>query len=308
MDLLNTMGKKPTTSEPPKQEPTSATQPTKLETNIPPVAIKHSDMLSQATGTGTTGGVIAETKTTEPAVEPPKPEPVSDPDSWTKDSAFKEVKRLREENKTYRLKYEEKLDKLKSEAEQRIQAKEQELATAKAAQLELDEIKAKEADKERNLTEKLAHREALATEYKMKLETQKSEFESKLKEAQSQLDRYHADIEAQKEIAKEKLQKELVTIPEKFKDVADLIVKGAGDERSAIVAISEAKLKGVFEDKTVIVNHSVPGAHDGARATNERLAEAAKAERNKMSPSQKISSALKDIRAGHNNPAFRLNK
>ena len=124
----------------------------------------------------------------------------------------------------------------------------------------------------------------------------------------SQLDRHQADIEAQKEVYKNRLQTELSTIPEKFKTVAELIIKGAGDERDALVAISEAKLNGVFEDKTVIVNHSVPGAHDGARATNERLKEARDAERNKMTPSQKIGAALKSIKSGESNPVFKSNR
>src|SRR5690606_22051446 len=97
-------------------------------------------------------------------------------------------------------------------------------------------------------------------------------------------------------------------IPDKFKDVASLIVKGSGDARDALLAISEAKLKGVFDDKTVVVNHAVPGANDGARVTKDKLDEAERNRREAMTSSAKIGEALKSIRSGTPNTAFRLNK
>jgi DNA repair exonuclease SbcCD ATPase subunit len=310
MDLINKLGTKPPTDKADKT----------IETAVP--AVKHSpqagDMISQAKGTGTkkpeaevetkTATEEETTETVTAAKTEDKPSEVADPESWTKDSAFKEVKKLREENKAYRIKYEEKLESLKGELETQLAVKNQELENLKKSQAELDEIKAKEADKERNLAEKVAHREALAAEWKTKAESIEKAYKEQMAAMKTQLDKHQADIDAQREVYKTRLQNELKTIPEKFKEVADLIVRGAGDERDAIVAISEAKLKGVFEDKTVVVNHSVPGASDGARTTNERLADARKAERNKMSSSQKIGEALKQIKGGEANPVFKSNR
>lgn len=298
MDLINKIGAK-----------TQDTVNKKIENNAMGNADLGTDLLKSAKGTGTP--VTEPDKKVESKVETKvetKEEVVVDADDWTKESAFKEVKRLRDENKTYRIKYEEKLNNLKEESEARIKAREQELEQLKVAQQELEDIKAKEADKKRDLAEKLAHREALLNDIKSKAELSEKEFKRKEAELTSKLDRYQADQEAQKEVSKQRLQEELKDIPEKFKSVADLIVKGAGDSRDALVAINEAKLQGIFTDKTVIVNHSVPGANDGARATNERLEEGKRAERAGMNSSQKIKQALSSIRSGEKNTAFRSNR
>jgi hypothetical protein len=299
MDLINKIGAKP-------QDSVNK----KIENNAAGTADIGADLLKTAQGTGTkVEEKKVEVKAEEKKVEESKKEEVIvDAEDWTKESAFKEVKRLREENKAYRIKYEEKLTSLKDETESRIKAREQELEQLKVAQQELEDIKAKEADKKRDLAEKLAHRETLLSDFKTKMEQNEREFKKRETELTSQLDRYHADQEAQKEVYKQRLQDELKDIPEKFKGVADLIVKGAGDSRDALVAINEAKLQGVFTDKTVIVNHNVPGAHDGARATKERLEEAGRADRAKMSSSQKIKEALTQIRSGEKNTAFRSNR
>lgn len=244
---------------------------------------------------------------TEPTTSKEEPAgKAGDPNTWTTESALKEVKKLREENKTNRIKYEESLDRLKSETEARLQAREKELEKFISAQQELEEMKQKEADKKRDVSEKLANREAVLAEIKAKAEAAERAWQQKLSTMENQLNRYQADAEAQTQVYKSRLEEELKAVPEKFKGVANLLVKGAGDPRDALIAISEAKLQGVFEDKTVVVNHSVPGAHDGARATNERLDEAKKAAREKMTSSQKIKSALGDIRSGGSNTAFRI--
>ena len=230
---------------------------------------------------------------------------VKDPDSWTKDSALKEIKRLREENKIYRLKHEEKIGTLKTEMEARLQQKEEEVKSAEAYKQELEELKAKEADKKRDLNEKLAHREALLAELKAKEEARAKIHREEIENLKKKINTYEADYEAQQAVYKQRLNSELEVIPEKFKEIAEYIVKGAGDPREAVVALNEAKLKGVFEDKTVVVNHSVPGAKDGARSTNERLQEVAKEERSKLTPQQKIAMGLKGIRSGEPNTMFR---
>jgi len=232
---------------------------------------------------------------------------VQDPDSWTKDSAFKEIKKLREENKQHRLKYQEQLSKMQQESEDRVKQKEQEMKDLYEAKKELDKIKEEQEDKKRDLSEKVAHREQKIQELQASIEHRDSEHQRQLEEMQNKLRELEAEREAQNQVYKEELNKELEAVPEKFRSVADLIVKGAGDSRDALLALREAKMNKVFEDKEVIVNHSVPNANQGARATKERLDEAARETRNKMSSNQKIKEALSQINSGQPNSAFRKN-
>ena len=249
----------------------------------------------------------AKTSTKETAGDENSAVVVKDPDSWSKESALNEVKKLREENKAYRLKYAESLDKLKSEAQLKIEAREQEIQELLKSKEELELRKASEADKKRSIEEKLAHREALVAELKTKMDMVENQYKGELSKREQELERFRADIEAQNQVYKERLHNEISSIPEKFKDVAELIIRGAGDNREALIAISEAKLKGVFDDKTVIVNHSVPGANNGARSTQEKLEAAARELSDKMTPQQKIKAALSQIKGGTPNSAFRKN-
>jgi vacuolar-type H+-ATPase subunit I/STV1 len=305
MDILNSLGSKKETSgvETSTTSQTGQSKDPALAAN----GLRGVNMIDQVGKPADEG----KTSTTNNVSEEPKAnkeEPVgkNDTTTWTVDSALKEVKKLREENKTTRLKYEESLEKLKAETEARLQVREKELEKFIQAQQELEDLKAKEADKKRDITEKLAHREAVLAEMKAKAEATERVWQEKLSRMENQLRMYEAEAEAQQQVYTTRLEEELKAVPEKFKGVASLLVKGAGDPRDALIALNEAKLQGVFEDKTVVVNHSVPGAHDGARATNERLDEAKKAAREKMTSSQKIKSALGEIRSGGSNTAFRI--
>jgi len=231
---------------------------------------------------------------------------VEDPETWTKESAFKEVKKLREENKTYRLKYQEQIDNLKKEAEARILAKEEEMKSLLKAQEELAKIKAEQEDKKRSLEEKLAHRETKVSELQRLMEAKEKEYQRRISELESLANQYKAKEEAEKQIYVSRIREEVEKIPEKFKEIASMIVKGAGDDpRDGLLALNEAKLKGVFEDKTVVVNHSVPGAKDGARASKDRLEEAAREQRAKMNSKDLIRAALNELKSGGSNSAFR---
>lgn len=231
---------------------------------------------------------------------------VNDPDSWTKESALKEMKKAREEAKAHRLKYEESVQKLKDESEARITAVKSEQEDLRKAADELKKLKADQEDKKRDLAEKVAHREALVAQIKAESEIKERTFREEQERMKSKLDRYEAEAQAQLKVYEQRLTTELDNVPEKYKEIANYIVKGAGDPRDALVALNEAKIKGLFEEKTVIVNHSVPGAQDGARATKERLESGAKDARDKLSSQQKIGQALKNIRGGENNTAFRI--
>lgn len=232
---------------------------------------------------------------------------VKDPDDWSKESALKEVTKLREENKAQRLKYQEKLEEFKNDLMEKQSSRDEEFEKLKKAQDELNKIKADEEDKKRSLEDKVQHRESRIAQLEAAIEAMKTEKELEVQSFKEQLSMFQAQEDARKQVYQDKLDKELSTIPEKFKETAELIAKGAGDASQALVALNEARLKGLFEDKTVVVNHSVPGAKDGARSTKDRLEHAASAEREKMSSQQKIKAALKEIRQGEGNSAFRTN-
>lgn len=230
---------------------------------------------------------------------------VKDPDDWSKDSALKEVTKLREENKATRLKYQEKLEEMKAELAKQQEPLKQELEELKKYKDELGKIKAAEEDKKRSLEDKVAHREARISELEAKMESLMTEREQDVQTYKEKLSVYEAQEAARKQLYQEKLTAELAAIPERFREQAELIARGAGDPSDALVALNEARLKGLFEDRTVVVNHSVPGAKDGARATKDQLEGAARAERDKMSPQDKVRAALSDIRRGEGNTAFR---
>lgn len=232
---------------------------------------------------------------------------VDDPDTWTKDSAFKEVKKLRDENKTYRLKYQEQIESLKMETEARLQAKEEELKSAMEAQKELSKIKAEQEDKKRSLEEKLAHREAKAAELQAIMEAKENEYRRRMSELEATASTYKAREAAEKQIYVQRISEEIDKIPEKYREIANMIVKGAGeDPRDGLLALNEAKLRNIFEDKTVVVSHQVPGASDGARVSKTRMDEMQKDQRAQMSSGQKIRSALDAIKSGTSNTAFRM--
>jgi DNA repair exonuclease SbcCD ATPase subunit len=232
---------------------------------------------------------------------------VDDPDTWTKDSAFKEVKKLREENKTYRLKYQEQIESLKMETEARMQAKEDELKSAMEAQKELSKIKAEQEDKKRSLEEKLAHREAKAAELQAVMDAKENEYRRKMSELEAMAHTYKAKEAAEKQIYVQRISEEIDKIPEKYREIANMIVKGAGeDPRDGLLALNEAKLRNIFEDKTVVVNHSVPGASDGARVSKTKMDEMQAEKRAQMNSGQKIRSALDAIKSGTSNTAFRM--
>lgn len=260
---------------------------------------------STSAATGEASG-DAETKATESASADAKAG-VKDPDDWSKDSALKEVTKLREENKAQRLKYQEKLEEIKADLAAQNEPLKEELSELKKYKDELDKLKAAEEDKKRSLEDKVAHRESRIAELEARMEALVTEREHDVQSYKEKLSVYEAQDAARKELYQEKLKAELQGIPDKFKEAAELIARGAGDPSEALVALNEARLKGLFEDKTVVVNHAVPGAKDGARATKEQLDGAARADRDKMSSQQKIASALKDIRSGEGNSAFRTN-
>ena len=253
----------------------------------------------------TSGAESGSTPKSASSMEEPTGGQKTNAEDWTTESALKEIKKLREENKQYRLKYAEQVDKLKIESDAAIKQKEAEMQALAEAKLELDKLKADQEDKKRDLSEKLAHREARLSEMSAIFESREKEYKKNLSSMEARIKAFEAEQEAQMQVYKARLDEELANIPQKFKDIATLIVKGAGDQRDALIALAEARTNGVFEDKTIVVNHSVPNAADGARSGKDRLEEAEKARRSKLTGQQKIGEAIKGIRSGQPNSAYR---
>jgi DNA repair exonuclease SbcCD ATPase subunit len=308
-DLLNTLGKKSNSVE--GAGKASEPQPVSASVNTStPEHGRGDDLLAKIGGKESQVAEKPVTSSAESGHSQKSASGTEEPTGgqntdWTTDSALKEVKKLREENKAYRLKYQQEVEKLSSESDARLEQQRREVEALKLAKQELDKIKAEQEDKKRDLSEKLAHRESRLAELQAIAEAKEQEWSRKLSEQESIVRQYRAEREAEAQVYQSKVDEELSKIPVKFQDYAKLLVKGAGDSREALVALSEAKLKGMFDDKTVIVNHSVPTAHDGARASNERLQEAERQRRTSMNSSQKIGEALKQIKSGTPNNVFR---
>lgn len=307
-DLLNKLGSKSKAAEgsgsqsEPNQPSATASQPdlnSRGDDLITKVGGKNVPAANAASSSAGTGSI--------PNKDAGSVEPTGSQanDDWTTDSALKEIKKLREENKQYRLKYAEQINQVKEDAEARLTQKEQEMADLAKAKEELDKLKAEQEDKKRDLTEKVAHREAKLSEMSALFEQREKDYKKNLSSMESRIKMFEAEREAEMQVYKTRLEEELATIPEQFKDVAQLLVKGAGDSRDAVLAIAEARTKGIFQDKTVVVNHSVPNAYDGARASKEKLEEAEKSRRSKLTGQQKIGEAIKGIRSGQPNSAYR---
>lgn len=310
MDLLNKLGNKGTAQNASTEGATQVAP----EQSANPAARKEqargTDMISQMNSSGSEQAAAAPVQASADANKSTSGQPEGGTGSeagndWTPDSALKEVKKLREENKQYRLKYSEQLERMKQETEARLAQKDEEARALAEKAKELDRIKEEQEDKKRDLSERLSVRESKLTEMQTLMKIKEETYQKQLAEKERLLAQYEADRAAEAQVYQSRISEELSRIPEQYKEHAALIVKGAGDPRDALIALNEARLKGMFEDKTVVVNHQVPGARDGARASQERLKEGERQTRASMSSSQKIKTALEQVKSGTPNNAFR---
>lgn len=308
-DLLNDLGKKNNSvdgagkASEPRQATASTVAPTEHgrgDDLLSKLGSKESDVTAKniATSSAESGLSPKSASSMEEPTGGQEPE-------WTDESKMKEIKKLREENKAYRIKYQAEIDRMAKENEARLEQMKNQFKPLEDAKAELEKIKAEQEDRKRDLTEKLAHRESKISELQTMFEHQKAELQRQLQDKEAKLSKFYADIQAQEEVYQNRIDEELSKIPEKYQDLAKYLVKGAEDKREALTIIQEAKLKNMFEDKTVVVNHSVPGAADGARSSKERLDEAERKRRESLSGSQKIGEALKSIKSGNPNSVFR---
>lgn len=228
------------------------------------------------------------------------PKMVKNPDDWSKESALKEVVKLREENKIVRTKFTEQMEKLEKEMQAKIAKIEESALSAKEAQKKLEALEAEKEDKKRTIEDKLANREARLAEteavYKSKLEEKEKEVQS----YKSKALQYEAEQEARKQVYRDRTKEELDKVPVEFREFAEKMVKGYEDPHEGWIAISEANRKNVFGEKKIVVNHSVPGAADGARVNKAQAEAAEKEKRSKMDSKSLIKAGLKKAMAGEN--------
>jgi DNA repair exonuclease SbcCD ATPase subunit len=217
----------------------------------------------------------------------------ADTGSWTLENALKEVKKVRDEAKTTRIKYQEMVKQKEEELQKQLEAEKEKHKEALEAKRKLEELERKEADKKRTLEEKVQHRDKEVADAQARAEAIERTMKQQLEAAENRIKELSALQEAQMQGYKNRLDEELAKISEDKREIANLIVKGAGDSRDALIAINEAKLKGIFEDKKVVVNHSVPGANTGARVSQNQLDANEKERRKKMSSSDLIKEGLK---------------
>jgi chromosome segregation ATPase len=301
-DLLQTMGKK-------KDTPVAAAQAEAKGESIvggesPSDSLKRGDnILNRASGTGTEVEAKTEVVQETPVVETPRT--VKNPDDWTRESALTEVVKLREENKIMRLKQQEQLAKINEEKEAAIAKVKEESKSATEAKKKLEAIEADAADKKRSLEEKLAHREARLAETESTYQHKLQEKEAEIARLRSKAEQFEAQQAAQQQIYKDRIKEEMAGIPEEFKQFAERMVKGFDDPSEAWTALSEAKMKGMFGEKKVVVNHSVPGANDGARITNKNAKQAEADAKKAKTSKDLIRSGLAKIKDGTPNSAFR---
>ena len=216
-----------------------------------------------------------------------------DSSAWTLDNALKEVKKTREEAKAYRIKYQELSKQKDEELQSKLAEKEVKYQEAVEAAKKLKDMEAKEADKKRTLEERLAHRESSLSDYETRMEAIEREHKSQIESANVKIQELMAEQEAQLSVYKDRLEEELAKVPEDKREIADLLVKGAGDARDALIALNTARVKGFFEEKKVVVNHSVPGANNGARVTQQQLDQNEKDRKKGMSSQDLIREGLK---------------
>lgn len=305
-DLLNTLGKKKEVPAAAKVADSSATPGESIiGGESPSDSMKRGEnLLARTAGTG--NAETTQQTNAEEVQEHVDPKTVKNPDDWSKDSALKEVLKLREENKMNRVKFQEQLDKISKENEVKVAKIQEEAKSAGEAKKKLEALEAEQADKKRSLEEKLANREARIAETEAVLTQKLKEKEQEAEGYKAKALQYEAEQEARKQVYKDRIKEEMSSIPEEFKTFAERMVKGFEDPSEAWTALSEAKMKGMFGEKKIVVNHSVPGAADGARV-NKAKAEAEEREAKKSKTSKDLirSGLDKIINQKQTNSAFR---
>lgn len=314
-DLLNTLGKNPNST-------IRHGQPVGRPTAIPATAIADlpgsgdNDMIAAAASaesasassasSGTSNDPIETTSNVSsesiPAtsVEPNTGKPITP--GWTEESLVAEMKKAREEAKRSRLEKNDAIDRLRADYERKLEEIKEATKPLEDTAKELAELKAKEADAKKTLAEKLADREARIAEKEAELIRLKDAHHREIFNLKADLEKYQTEVNVQNQFYQEKLNEELNSIPDKFKDVANRLMKGCDSTREQLEVLRDAKDRGMFKEKQTVVSHAVPALDDGARLSSASTKTEQEARKTKMKSTEKIGEALRNI---NDNPIFR---
>lgn len=247
------------------------------------------------------------TKVTPPTNEESKKEVKAEPTSgkskndnlfeeWTDKDYQKALKEARKDAAKYRTRSKDQEEQQEVQIRQIMKEIDEKYAPLKTKAAELDKLKNQEADKKRDMAEKLTHREQEILKREEELQALKESSHDKLVELQNRLGKVQVELDAHESFYKEQLEKELSEIPAEWEQVADAMVKGAEGTREALDLVRDAKRKNFFGKKKVeVFNNSPTKASDGARLSSSQARED---QRNKMKSSDKIKVGLKGMISG----------
>jgi DNA repair exonuclease SbcCD ATPase subunit len=221
---------------------------------------------------------------------------------WTMESLQAEMRKAREEAKRHRLEKQDSIERLRKEYDAKLEEIKSSSKALEDQAKELADLKAREADNKKTLAEKLADRELRLSEREAEIARIKEAHNRELFSIRAELENYKAEINVQNQFYQDKLTEELNDIPDRFKDLADRLIKGCDSVREQVDVLREAKDKGLFKDKTTIVSHAVPDINEGARLSSSSQKQEEERKRKSLSSNEKIGSALKNLKG---NPIFR---
>jgi len=209
---------------------------------------------------------------------------------WTKEQLAEEMKKTRAEAAKNRVEKKQVEENLEKAYEDKLKALEDKFTPFIEKAKKFDKMKEEEADKKRTLEEKLADREAKIEALAGENTALQDKLEDEKRQLQMELEKRQAEVKAYETYWSTQLEKELNDVPEKHKNLADMIVKGAGDTKEALEAIRQAKAENVFGNKKVSVYHATPTAKDGARLDADK---AQKQASDKLNKKEKVREGLK---------------
>lgn len=275
---------------------------------------RDNDMIAAAASATTIDDQSLEVQTETTTTETPvvTGEPIATPvetgagsrslPGWTEESLVAEMKKAREEAKRSRLEKNDAIDRLKAEYERKLE--EIKLATKPLEDTakELADLKAKEADAKKTLGEKLADRETQLSESKAEIARLKDTHHRELFNLKAEMEKYQTEVNVQNQFYQEKLNEELNLIPDKYKDVANRLMKGCDSTRESLEVLRDAKDRGLFKEKQAVVSHAVPNLEQNARISSAASKTEDQERKKKMKSTDKIGEALKTM---NSNPIFR---
>jgi hypothetical protein len=282
-NLLDKLGMGKKKEEPKPAEPANSDEPVVNEAKAK--VTQQSDLMAAATKPDAEGEPKPADK---PAEDGKNDDPMKD---WTEEQLKEALKETRQEAAKRRVEAKEAEERLQKEYEEKIKSIEEKFSPLVDKAKKLEKLEAEEADKKRDMAEKLAHRETLIQQRDDELNTLRQELESTRLEAEKRAAQLKADLEVHESYYKDQLEKAKAEIPKKYQDLVDTMIKGANDTKHALDLVRTAQKENLFGEKKVFVNHSAPSAKTGARTDS---ATAQQERRESMKSSEKIRAGLKN--------------